>query len=158
MWCRGWRQAAPVLTLASPVLRQPSAMRTAKPWIKCLFATICVSRVVGAAPLEGPLTLLIYDRAHVGSKTLIQAERLASEIFAGAGIEAQWTSRSVPDSGSLLNDFSAATGQACAQPLDSTTLRVEILPHALRRFSPQALGYAPRAGCRSRSMGIESKQ
>jgi hypothetical protein len=101
-----------------------------------------LSKVVGGAPMEAPLTVLIYDRAHVGAKTLIEAERLASEIFARAGVETQWTWRSVSDSGALLNDFSAVTGQACAQPLDSATLRVEILPHAPRGFSTQALGYA----------------
>jgi hypothetical protein len=113
-------------------------MRTAKPWIRCLLMTICVVKVAGA----GPLSLLIYDRAHVASKTLIQAEGVASEIFARAGIEARWAPRPDLDGGTLLNDFSAATGQVCAQPLHSATLRVEILPYAPRGFSPQALGYA----------------
>lgn len=117
-------------------------MRTTKLWIRCLLTAMWLSKVVGGAPMEALLTVLIYDRAHVGAKTLIQAERLASEIFARAGVETQWTWRSVSDSVALLNDFSAVTGRACAQPLDSATLRVEILPHAPRGFSPQALGYA----------------
>lgn len=97
-------------------------MRTAKPWIRCLTAIILVSKAVAvAASLEAPLTVLIYDRAHVGSKTLAQAERVASEIFRRAAIEVRWMTRSVSDSEALLNDFSAATAKSCAQALDSAT-------------------------------------
>jgi hypothetical protein len=128
-------------------------MKTARLWIGCLLTTIFVSKVVAAAAsIEAPLTVLIYDRAHVGSKTLTQAERLASEIFARAGVVAQWTTRSVSDGGALLNDFSAPAGEACAQPLDSATVRVEILPHAPSGFSRQALGYA--LPCAKRGMQV----
>jgi hypothetical protein len=113
-----------------------------KPWIRCLLMTMCVLKVAGAAPIEAPLTIFIYDRAHVGSKTLIQAEVLASEIFERAGVETQWTTQSVSDHAALLNDFSAATDKVCAESLGSATLRAEILPFAPRGFSPQALGYA----------------
>jgi hypothetical protein len=104
--------------------------------------TICVLKVAANTPTEAPLTIFIYDRAHVGSKTLIHAERLASQIFERAGVETQWTTQSVSDRAALLNAFSAATDKGCAQPLDSAILRLEILPHAPPGFSPQALGYA----------------
>jgi hypothetical protein len=116
-------------------------MPTAKSWIRCLLMTICVLKGADAGAIQR-LTALIYDRAHVGKKTLNQAESLASGIFARAGIEARWEPGPGLDSGALLNEFSAATGQICAQPLHSAALLVEILPYAPRGFSPQALGYA----------------
>jgi hypothetical protein len=111
-------------------------------WIKCLLPILFVSKSVGfAPPVETTLNTLIYDHAHVGSKILAQAERLAAEIFSGAGIEAQWTTGSVSDGVDLTNDFSAAS-PGCAQFLHSGTVRVQILAHAPPGFSPQALGYA----------------
>lgn len=110
--------------------------------IRCLLPILFVSKLVAfAPPLELTLNALIYDRAHIGSKTLAQAERVAAEIFSGVGIEAQWKAGSVSDGVDLTNDFSAAS-PGCAQPLSSATVRVQILPHAPRGFSPQALGYA----------------
>jgi hypothetical protein len=113
-----------------------------KSWIGCLLMTIWVLKLAGDAPTQAPLTIFIYDRAHVGSKALVQAERLATEIFERAGVDTQWTTQSVSDGAALLNDFSAATDKGCPQPLDSATLRAEILPYAPPGFSPQALGYA----------------
>src|SRR5690242_20394839 len=115
MLCRGWRHAAPVLILTSPVFREVSAMQTAKSWIRCLLMTICVLKGADAGPIDG-LTALIYDRAHVGKKTLSQAESLASEISARTGIEARWEPGPGLDSGALLNDFSATTGKFVLSP------------------------------------------
>jgi hypothetical protein len=118
-------------------------MQTAKPWIRCLLTIMSVLGMGGATfPAHTAVIVEMYDGAHTGAKTLSQAEGLASEIFAHAGIEVQWSSRFVSDPRALLNDFSAEFGQLCTQPLDSATLRVEILSHAPRGFSPQALGYA----------------
>jgi hypothetical protein len=113
-----------------------------KSWMGCLLMPSWVLKLAGDAPSAAPLTIFIYDRAHVGSKTLVQAERLATEIFERAGVDTQWTTQSVSDGAALLNDFSAATDKGCPQPLDSATLRAEILPYAPPGFSPQALGYA----------------
>jgi hypothetical protein len=118
-------------------------MKTANLWIRYLLTTLFISKMAAAtASIEATLTIVMYDRAHVGSKTLTQAERLASEIFYRAGVEARWTTGSVFEGDALLNDFSATTGEVCAQPLDSATVRAVILPHAPSGFSPQALGYA----------------
>lgn len=120
--------------------------------IRCLLPILLVSKLVAfAPPLEPTLNTLIYDRAHIGSKTLAQAERLATEIFSGAGIEAEWTTASVSDGLDLTNDFSAAS-PGCAQPLHSPTVRAQILPHAPRGFSPRALGYA--LPCAERGMQV----
>ncbi len=128
-------------------------MQTAKLCIGCLLTTILVSKMVSAATsIEARLTVLIYDRAHIGSKTLTQAELLASEIFARAGLETRWTTGSVFNGDALLQDFTAGTGEGCARPLDSATVTAEILPHAPNGFSLQALGYA--LPCARRGMQV----
>jgi hypothetical protein len=128
-------------------------MKKAKLWIRGLLTTIFASNVVAVrASIEAPLTILMHDRAHVGSKTLTQAERLASEIFARAGVSTQWTTRSIFDGDVRLYDFSATTGESCAQPRDSATVRAEILPHAPSGFSRLALGYA--LPCARRGMQV----
>ncbi len=123
-------------------------MQTAKLCIRCLLTTILVSKMVTpATSIDALLMISMYDRAHIGSKTLTRAELLASEIFARAGVEAHWTTPSTFDGDALLQDFSAGTGEDCAQPLASKTVSAEILPHAPNGFSLQALGYAlPCAG------------
>ena len=114
----------------------------AKLWTRCFLMTIFISKVVSATALaEARLTILIYDRARVGSKTLIQAERVASEIFSYAGVEAQWRTRSDFDSDALVNDFSPSAA-GCAQPLNSANITAAILAHAPSGLPPQALGYA----------------
>jgi len=120
-----------------------NALQIAKLWIRgSLTALLVWKMLAGEAATNAPLTIVLYDRAHVGSKTLVQTERLATEIFAQAGVEAQWKTGSVFDGDALLYDFTAATREGCAQPLDSATVRVAILPRAPRGFSQQALGYA----------------
>ncbi len=139
-------------------------MQIATLWIRGSLTTLLVWKMLAAEATtdskmvlaestpHAPLTIAVYDRAHVGSKTLVRAERLATEIFAHAGVKVRWTTRSVFDGGLLLNDFSAGTREGCAQPLDSATVKAEILPNALSGFSPQALGYA--LPCAERGMQI----
>ena len=106
---RVWRHGSPVHTLASAVSAEENTVRP-NTWIRCLLPILFVSKLVGfAPPVEATLNTLIYDHAHLGSKILAQAERLAAEIFSGAGIEAQWTPGAVSDGVDLTDDFSAAS-------------------------------------------------
>lgn len=130
----------PVRTLASPLFPEENAVRQ-KHWVRCLFPALFALNLTAESPAQATLNVLIYDRAHIGSKTLAQAERLATEIFFGAGIDAHWATGSVSDPIDLTNDFSAAAN-GCAEPLHSAVIRAQILPHAPLGFSPQALGYA----------------
>lgn len=117
-------------------------MRAETVWIRCLLPVIFVSKLV-PDPLsaEKAITILMYDRARVGSKTLIQAEAVASEIFSRAGIRAQWTTPFDFDRNALVNDFSPGI-EGCAQPLHSANIRLVILAHAPNGLPAQALGYA----------------
>jgi hypothetical protein len=113
-------------------------MTTTRLWIGCVL-TAALSAKVLAGSMNAPLNIQLYDRAHVGSKTLAQAERVSGEIFARAGIELHWTTRSVFDEDELMADFSAG---GRTERLGSATVTAAIFPRAPQGFSPQALGFA----------------
>ena len=94
----------------------------------------------------GQIIVLAYDFAHIGSKTLTQSEQLATRIFALAGVDAKWTTGSLSDVKTLVNDFSATPAGRCTAPLPPV-LRVQILSRAPAGFPSQGLGYSlPCAG------------
>ncbi|HEY7305084.1 MAG TPA: hypothetical protein VH601_13260 [Bryobacteraceae bacterium] len=88
------------------------------------------------------LIIAIHNLAHVPPGTLLDAERIAADIFSRAGIETEWMVVPVSNSMDLLTDFSASPERGCTQPLSSHTVRAQILPHAPFGFSSQALGYS----------------
>jgi hypothetical protein len=88
------------------------------------------------------LTVSVYDFAHIGSKTLNDAERVAAEAFVSAGIVARLTTANSLDKKVLGSDFSATPGGGCVESELPPTIRAQILPHAPPRFSPGALGYS----------------
>jgi len=95
---------------------------------------------------EGQIIVSAYDFAHIGSKTLTQTERLATRIFALAGVDAQWATGSPSDVKTLVNDFSATPAGRCSAPLPAV-LQVQILSRAPNGFPLQGLGYSlPCAG------------
>lgn len=113
-----------------------------KLWTGCLLPTVFISKLALAAlPAEAPLTIRMYDRARLGSKTLIQAERVASEIFSRAGVEARWTIWSDFGGDALVSDFSPGT-EGCAQPLHSANITAVIVADAPGGVPQQALGCA----------------
>jgi hypothetical protein len=91
---------------------------------------------------ERKITIETYDFAHIGSKTLAQAEQLATHIFATAGVDARWTSGSIWDTTHMASDFSAISQNQCAANLHLASIRIQLLPQAPNGFSSQALGYA----------------
>lgn len=101
---------------------------------------------------ERMITIETYNLAHVGSKTLAEAEQLASRIFATAGIDARWTPGAVSDRVKLIIDFTAIPEKQCAAPLPSIILRVLLIPHAPRGISSRALGFA--LPCARRGMQV----
>jgi hypothetical protein len=88
------------------------------------------------------LTVSVYDFAHVGSKALNDAERVAAEAFVSAGIAARLTTANSLDRKVLGSDFSASPGEGCVESALPPTIRAQILPHAPPGFSPGALGYS----------------
>jgi hypothetical protein len=87
-------------------------------------------------------SILLYDLAHVGSKTLQQADRIATEIFSNAGVNVRFATVSLTDPSELLTDFTARPASGCTQPLASAVLRAQILPHAPVGLPRGTLGYA----------------
>lgn len=84
----------------------------------------------------------VYDRAHIQPKTLEQAERIATRIFAAAGVNLQWRTRPISDGTVLLQDFTGTAGSTCPTPLISNAVQVQIRSHAPAGFAPQGLAYS----------------
>jgi hypothetical protein len=96
--------------------------------------------------LGSQIVVSVHDFAHIGSKTLTQTEQLATRIFALAGVDAQWTTGSLSDRRTLVNDFSTTPSGRCTAPLPAV-LQVQILSRAPDGFPSQGLGYSlPCAG------------
>ena len=93
-------------------------------------------------PTQAAVTVSVYDFSHEPPKTLAQAEELAAAIFTAAGVDTRWTIGSVADRADTLNDFSMSAGKGCVEPLYSTEIQAQILPHAPSGFSALALGYS----------------
>ncbi len=132
-------------------------MRTNIVWI-APATTLILSRSMlpASAPQshgpENKITILAYDFAHIGPKTLTKAERVASDIFLAAGIDAEWIAGPISDRSALISDFSAVPENRCAGPLPSGLIRVQIHSHAPAGFATLALGYA--LPCAQRGMQV----
>jgi hypothetical protein len=95
------------------------------------------------------VTIVIYDSAHVGAKTLGRTERIAGTILQTAEIESRWDTGPVQDLGNLGTDFTAYSRGDCEHRPTSAILRVHILPRAPSGVAAQALGYSlpcPKGG------------
>jgi len=111
-----------------------------------LLTTLSAAASDNSSQLDGQIIVSAYDFAHIGSKTLTQTEQLATRIFALAKVDAQWTSGSLADVRTLMNDFSATPSGRCAAPLPAV-LKVQIFSLAPNGFPLQGLGYSlPCAG------------
>jgi hypothetical protein len=101
-------------------------------------------RDIGSDPVGRiEFSVLVYDLAHVGSKTLKQAEGIGIEIFSNAGVNVRFATASVADRGELLTDFTVPPARGCAhQPLSSAVLRAQILSHAPAGLPRETLGYS----------------
>ncbi|HEY6990937.1 MAG TPA: hypothetical protein VH369_21255 [Bryobacteraceae bacterium] len=106
-----------------------------KPHSMILLAGLCSLPAYGAE-----VSVSVFDFAHVGDRTLDQAEKLAAEIFVSAGIVVRLTT-AIPD-GPLGSDFSAPSPDGCRESPLPVIIQVQILPHAPAGFRPSALGYS----------------
>lgn len=107
-----------------------------------LSCSMLAASVPENAVAENRLAISIYDFAHIGPKTLSQAERVAGAIFAAAGIETQWTVGSASDTANLRTDFSAIPQSRCTDLPRSGLVRVQIYSRAPQGFGALALGYS----------------
>ena len=106
-----------------------------KPHSMILLAGLCSLPGYGA-----DVSVSVYDFAHVASKTLEQAEKLAAEVFVSAGIEVRLAT--AISAGPLESDFSASFGNGCGESPLPLTIRAQIFRHAPAGFLPSGLGYS----------------
>jgi hypothetical protein len=113
-----------------------------KSWTTGLFLCLLLTAAAGQGLPDTKLLIVVYDAAHVGSKTLERSERLAGTILLKAGIQSSWNAGAVEDLGNLGMDFSAYPGRECQAKPISGILRLQILPHAPAGLAAQALGFS----------------
>ena len=107
-----------------------------------LFLCLLSSSAVGQSLLDKKLSIVVYDAAHIGPKTLERAERLAGTILLEAGIPSSWNAGAIEELENLGTDFTAYPGTKCqAEPI-APILRLRILSHAVDGVAAQALGFS----------------
>lgn len=92
------------------------------------------------SPIE--LSIVAYDAARVGPKTLHQAESVAATILLTAAIRSRWEAGHLQEVRTLGMEFTAYTRQQCQAGPISAVLRVQILPYAPAGLPPSALGFS----------------
>lgn len=113
---------------------------------KCRIIGLLLSNLLATSAIAEMssvrVSIVIYDGAHVGLKTVGQAERVAATILRTAAIQSRWESGEAQEVGNLGMDFTAYGRQQCEADPVSTILRVQILPHVPMGLPPNALGFA----------------
>ncbi len=88
------------------------------------------------------LSIIVYNAAQVGQKTLEQSESLAGTIMLKAGMQSRWDAGPVEDLGTLGLDFTAYLGSECHAGPIAGIVRLQILSHAPASWAAQALGFS----------------
>lgn len=104
----------------------------------CLLLTATASQSLA----DTRLSIIVYDAAHIGPKTLVRAERLAGAILGTVGILPNWNAGPLGDLASLGTDFTAYGRKECNSEQSPAILRVQILQHAPVGLAAQALGFS----------------
>src|SRR3954454_2688804 len=103
-------------------------MDVSKAWRAGLGLCLLSTAAVGQGLPDTKLSIMVYDAAKVGSKTLERSERLAGTILLKAGIQSRWDAGPVEDLRDLGVDFTAYLGRECQAGPISGILRLQILP------------------------------
>jgi hypothetical protein len=111
-------------------------------WEAGLSLILLSSAALGQGAPRLPVTIVIYDAARVGAKTLDRTERIAGAVLQTAGIEAGWETGRLEDFGNLRTDFTAYSRSDCEHRPTSAILRVKVLGRAPAGVPVQALGYS----------------
>jgi len=141
MRTRVWRCSFVSRTLRLRLEEEVSALQRIKVWTSGVLLTVwALSGAEQTLPVE--IKIVVYDKAHVGSKTLSVAESLAGRILSAAGLDARWTAGPISDLQWLGMDFTAPNQQECASASGVNWLRAQVLAHAPAGFPPRALGFS----------------
>lgn len=111
-------------------------------WRMGLSLFLLSTAVVSQGYPDARLSIIVYDAAHIGPKTLVRAERLAGTILGTAGILPNWNAGSLDDLAVLGMDFTAYGRRECASEQRPAILRVQILRQAPAGLAAQALGFS----------------
>lgn len=109
--------------------------------IGLLLTSLLSTAVLGQEPPPTELSIITYDAAHIGPKTLDQAERLAGTILLTARLRSRWQAGEVQQLANLRQDFTAYSAKHC-QADRASVLRMQIFPRAPVGLSPNALGFS----------------
>ena len=109
-------------------------------WRTSFLLSLLSTAIVGQEPPRVKLSVVVYDTAHVGSKTAEHAEHLAGKILSTASIQSSWVAGPVEELGNLGMDFTAYAAKACRADLGPAIVRLQILPQAPAGLPAQALG------------------
>ncbi len=119
-----------------------SVMHSHKIWKTGLFLSLLATAALGQETPRLEITIVVYDSAHVGAKSLDRTERIAGTILQTAGLELRWGTGVLEDLGDLGTDSTAYSPRDCENRPTSASLRVQILSRAPSGFAAQALGYS----------------
>ena len=113
-----------------------------KSWRTGLLLYLLSAAALGQGWPQTKLSIVVYDAAHVGPKTVERAEGLAGTILLTAAMQSRWQAAPVEELRNLGMDFTAYTAKACQADPVSAVLRLQILPRAPAGLSPNALGFS----------------
>jgi hypothetical protein len=109
---------------------------------RAVFFLYLSSVALGQGPPSHQLSILVYDAAGIGPKTLERTEHLAELILSASGLQSTWSVGRAAELGSLRMDFIARAPHECLAALILSVLRVQILRHAPPSVAAQALGFS----------------
>lgn len=111
-------------------------------WKTSFLLSLLSTAIVGQEPPRVKLSVVVYDTAHIGSKTAEHAEHIAGEILSTASIQSSWLAGPLEQLGNLVVDFTAYAAKACHADLGAAIVRLQIVPHAPAGLPAQALGFS----------------
>ncbi|MBV8865419.1 MAG: hypothetical protein JO210_08485 [Acidobacteriaceae bacterium] len=105
-----------------------------------LLTSLLSTGILGQEARPINLSIITYDAAHIGQKTVHQAEGLGTVLLT-ANIQSTWEAGEAQDLANLPLDFTAYAAKDCEANTPSL-LRLQILPRAPAGLSPNALGFS----------------
>lgn len=113
-----------------------------KIWRTGLFLCLLSTTAPGQEAPHVKVTIVVYDSAQIGTKTLDRSERIAGTILQTAEIDSHWDTGPVKNLGNLGTDFTTYSRADCEDRPSLPELRVQILARAPPGFAVHALGYS----------------
>jgi len=112
-------------------------------WRRGVFLLSLLSSVaLSQAPPRRQFSIVVYDAAGIGTKTLERTEHFGEVILSASGLPSIWSAGKASDLASLGTDFTARTTRECLVGPIPPVLRVRVLRTAPPGVAPQTLGFS----------------